>query len=131
MRNTRKTPGSDPVVEQTRRLMDATWEGMFIHDSGVVLDGNRAAAQLFGRRVKELSRCRITDLVAEESRPMLAQQLSARPNFPCPITGVRKDGSSVPLEVTVKAVLTCNGRRLEVLAVSQPTAVIRAQHARN
>ena len=118
---TRKTE-TGPIasaVEQTRRLMDATFEGLFIHDSGVVLDANRAAAELFGRAVKELSRCRISELVAEESCRMLMQQINTRSNCPCPITGRRKDGTRVPLEITIKAVLTCHGRRLEVLAVSE------------
>jgi PAS domain S-box-containing protein len=107
------------AVEQTRRLMEATFEGMFIHDSGVVLNANRAAATLFGRAVKELSRCRISELVAEESCRLLMEQIHKRSETPCPITGRRKDGSSVPLEIKVKAVLTCNGRRLEVLTVSE------------
>lgn len=107
------------AVEQTRRLMEATFEGLFIHDSGVVLDANRAAAALFGRAVDELSRCRISELIAEESCRVLMRQIHGRRHEPCPITGFRKDGSNVPLEITVKAVLTCGGRRLEVLAVSQ------------
>src|ERR1041385_4638095 len=83
----------------------AGFEGLFIHDSGVVLDANRAAAELFGRAVKELSRCRISELVAEESCRMLMQQINTRSNCPCPITGRRKDGTRVPLEITIKAVL--------------------------
>jgi PAS domain S-box-containing protein len=121
MRHTRKieTGPMASAVEQTRRLMDATFEGLFIHDSGVVLDANRTAAALFGRAVKELSCCRISELIAEESCRVLMRQILARSNEPCPITGCRKDGSNVPLEITVKAVFTCGGRRIEVLAVSQ------------
>ena len=111
------------AVEQTRRLMDATIEGLFIHDSGVVLDANRAAAELFGRATRELNCCRISELIAEESCRVLMRQIHARSNEPCPITGFRKDGSNVPLEITVKAVLTCGGKRLEVLAVSQMQAL--------
>jgi PAS domain S-box-containing protein len=107
------------VVEQTRRLMDATMEGMFIHDAGVVLNANARAADLFGRAVIELSRCRISELIAEESCRVLSRQILARDTGPCPVTGKRKDGSSVPLEVSVKAVLMCNGRKLEVIAVTE------------
>ena len=120
MRYGRKTAEQEAMasaVEQTRRLMEATFEGLFIHDAGVVLDANRAAASLFGRAVKELSRCRISELLAEESCRLLARQIQARNTRSCPITGVHKDGSNVPLEIKLKAVLTCNGRRLEVVAV--------------
>jgi PAS domain S-box-containing protein len=121
MRNLRKSSTGmiASAVEQTRRLMDATFEGLFIHDDGVVLDGNRAAAELFGRAVKELARCRISELIAEESCRVLMRQIHSRSTVPCPVTALRKDGSSVPLEVSVKATLTCNGRRVEVLAVNQ------------
>jgi PAS domain S-box-containing protein len=121
MRHTRKmeTELMASAVEQTRRLMDATFEGMFIHDSGVVLNANRVAAELFGRAVRELSSCRMSELIAEESCRTLMRQIHARSNQPCPINAVRKDGSSVPLEITVKAVFTCNGRRLEVLTVTE------------
>jgi len=107
------------AVEQTRRLMDATFEGMFIHEAGVVLDANRAAAHLFGRAVRELNRCRLSELIAEESCRTLMRQIHARSTEPCPVSARRKDGRHVPLEVKVKAVLTCHGRRLEVLAVSE------------
>ena len=119
--HTRRLRTAPPVspVEQMRRLMDATFEGVFIHDSGVVLDANRAAADLFGRAVGELNRCCISELIAEESCRILMRQIHARSNRPCPITAMRKDGTNFPLEIVVKATLTCNGRRLEVLAVSQ------------
>ena len=127
MRHTRKME-TEPVasaVEQTRRLMDATLEGMFIHDSGVVLDANVAAAELFGRAVRELSRCRISELIGEESCRTLMKQITSRSTESCPITCVRKDGSKLPLEVKVKAVFTCEGRRLEVLAVTEFSPVVR------
>ena len=100
MRRSQKneTEPTASAVEQTRRLMDATFEGMFIHDSGVVLDANRAATTLFGRAVRELNHCRISDLIAEESCRALMRQIHARDTGPCPITGLRKDGSNVPLE---------------------------------
>lgn len=121
MRQTRKTEMGPmaSAVEQTRRLMDATFEGLFIHDSGVVLDSNRAAAALFGRAVKELNGCRISDLIAEESCRVLMRRIDTRSHEACPITALRKDGRNVPLEITMKAVLTGGGRQLEILAVSQ------------
>jgi PAS domain S-box-containing protein len=129
MRNLRKSSTGTiaSAVERTRRLMDATFEALFIHDDGVVLDANRAAAELFGRAVKELARCRISELIAEESCRVLMRQIHSRNTGPCPVTALRKDGSSVPLEVSVKATLTCNGRRVEVLAVNQSPGARRSK----
>jgi len=83
----------------------------------VVIDANRAAAELFGRAMRELNHCRISELLAEESCRTLMRQIHSRSQMPCPITVVRKDGSSVPLEISVKATLTCEGRRIEILAL--------------
>jgi PAS domain S-box-containing protein len=115
----RETEPTASAVEQTRRLMDATYEGMFIHESGVVLDANRAAASLFGRAVRELHRCRISELIAEENCRTLMRQIHTRRNTPCCVTGLRKDGTGFPIAITIKAVLTCHGRRLEVITVSE------------
>jgi PAS domain S-box-containing protein len=104
-------------VDQMRRLMEATFEGAILHASGVILDANRAAAALFGRAVPELNRCPISELLREQSCRVLMRQIHARSNAPCPVTGVRKDGSCVTVELTVKATLTCEGRRVEVLTV--------------
>jgi PAS domain S-box-containing protein len=113
-------------VDQMRRLMEATFEGAFLHEGGVVLDANRAAAALFGRAVGELNRCCISELIAEESCKALMRQIHSRSSIPCPITARRKDGTDVPLEIVVKATLTCNGRRLEVLVVSQNVTSVPA-----
>lgn len=104
-----------------RRLMDATFEGLFIHDAGVVLDANRAAAAMFGRAVGELNSCHISELIAEESCRILMRQIHSRSHVPCAVTARHKDGTDIPLEIVVKAILTCNGRRIEILAVSQDT----------
>lgn len=105
------------AVQQMRRLMDATFEGAILHQCGVVLDANRAAAALFGRALPELNRCPISELLREQSCRTLMRQIHSRSNVPCAITAVRKDGSDVALEVTVKATLTCGGGRVEVLTV--------------
>ena len=119
---TRKTTRATlSPVEQMRRLMDATFEGLFIHDSGVVLDANRAAAEMFCRAVGELNRCRISELIAEESCRILMRQIHLRSHVPCAVTALHKDGTDIPLEIVIKAILTCDGRRLEILAVSQET----------
>ncbi len=97
--------------------MEATLEGALIHEAGVVLDANRAAADLFGRAMKELNYCHISELLAAESCRMLMRQIHLRSQMPCPITILRKDGSSLPLEISIKATLTCEGRRLDILVL--------------
>jgi two-component system sensor histidine kinase/response regulator len=108
-------PSMAMAVQQMRQLMEATLEGAILHQSGLVLDANRAAAALFGRAMPEMNRCPISELLREQSCRTLMRQIHARSSVPCPITAIRKDGSAMPLEVTVKATLTCGGGRVEVL----------------
>jgi PAS domain S-box-containing protein len=106
-----------PAVKQMVRLTEATLEGIFVHDAGLIVNVNRRAASLLGRPTRELNSCRVLDLVSEECRPMLRRQMDSFSNEPRTITVLRKDGSSFEVEITVKATLTCNGRRIQILAL--------------
>ena len=106
-----------PLVEQIARLTGSGFDGVFIHDAGTIVNVTRDAAALFGCADDELRRRRLSDFIARESRPALLDHLCATGFGSCPAVGVRKDGTSFPVEVTVKANLTLNGRRLQVLAL--------------
>src|SRR5204863_747975 len=83
-----------PAVKQMVRLMEATLEGIFVHEAGLIVNVNQRAASLLGRPPRELHSCRVLDLVSEQSKPMLRQQMDSFSNEPCTITVLRKDGST-------------------------------------
>ena len=105
------------LVEQLAHLTGTGFDGVFLHDSGTIVNVTRNAAALFGCADKELHRRPVSEMFAKESQPIVLQHLRTAGFDPCPATGVRKDGTNFPLEVTVKANLTVNGRRLQVLAL--------------
>ena len=53
---------------QYQRLAEASFEGLFIHDRGVILEANQAGAAMLGYTREELVGRSILDLAAPDSR---------------------------------------------------------------
>lgn len=104
-----------PLVEQVSKLTEATVDGVFIYDAGLIIKASGKAAALFG--LPHVASCPVGDLIAEASRPALLRHLQSSHTGPCPTLGRRQDGSNFLLEITLKANLTINGRRFQVLAL--------------
>lgn len=78
--------------EGFRRLLDSTFEGIVLHDSGgTILEANAAAAAIFGYEPREMVGTPLSRHCGEE----LGIGVEA--------TGCRKDGSRVQLELSTKS----------------------------
>jgi hypothetical protein len=116
------------LAEKFAKLSARNFDGVLLYDSGFVLNATTGVAQLFQRAPTELERCRVSELIARESRPMLLQHLRSVVRTSCPAMGVRADGTRFPIEVKVQAILTLNGRRVQVLALRDATGDESAHH---
>lgn len=105
-----------------------SFDGFLIYDAGFVLNATTGVAQLFQRTPRDLQRCRVSELIAQESQPVLLQHLQALAPSCCPAMGVRADGTQFPLEVTVQASLVVNGRQVKVVALRDVTHEEESQH---
>jgi signal transduction histidine kinase len=80
------------VGEQKFRLLaEASFEGILIHDQGLIVEANQRCAELFGFE-------RAKDLVGIASARLFAAESSAE------VTCVRSDGSTFPAEVQTRAI---------------------------
>jgi diguanylate cyclase (GGDEF)-like protein/PAS domain S-box-containing protein len=111
-----------------RNLSQAAFEGIAIHDKGVVLDANQALADMLGYPVEEIVGSNVLDLVAPSSRNQVMSRAAATTEQPLEIEVVRRDGTLFTAEV--------RGRRfpyeryeLRVVAVRDITELKRAQLA--
>jgi PAS domain S-box-containing protein len=86
-----------------RKLLEATVEGIIVHDNGVVVDVNPAFEKMFGHTRSELVGMNAFDLVAEESLDITKKMVASGSEEPYEAVGVKKDGSSIILEIRGKA----------------------------
>jgi PAS domain S-box-containing protein len=101
------------------RMVDALADGVVLVDAeGVLMLANRRAEELFGYTRGELTGQRVESLVPaglrsahESQRAGYAHEPSARPmGARARLSGLRKDGTTVPVRISLSPVQTATGR---------------------
>lgn len=85
-----------------RTLIETTFDGIVIHDQGLILEANQGIAHIFGYGATDLIGRSILDLATDDSRNILLQKIQTGFNQPYELQGKRRDGSIVSLEVLGK-----------------------------
>ncbi|MEK7235418.1 MAG: PAS domain S-box protein, partial [Nitrospirota bacterium] len=88
--------------ERYRLLTDATFDGIAIHDQGLMIEANSGLERMFGYGPGELIGKHVLDLVADESREMVIANMRKGAQGPYESVGRRKDGSTFYGEVVIK-----------------------------
>jgi len=105
------TPGARRSAGTSRQILAvADMAIIATHESGIIFDANNSAATIFGYDVGELSGLSVHELVQPHLRPeheihlrrfVESDELARRMGSRGPIIGCRRDGSAVPLEVSL------------------------------
>jgi PAS domain S-box-containing protein len=106
--------------QRFRVLADAGFEGIVIHDRGKILAANKAMATMFGYEVSEVVGMNALDFAAPESREILRRNIVSKNKSPFELIGLRKDGSTFPIEARGRAI-PYHGRTVTVAAVRDIT----------
>lgn len=114
--------------ERLKSFFNATFEAVFIHDQGRILDVNHAAETLFGYTTTELIGMLATDLAMPECRPLLVERIQQPSDSPFEATGLRKDGRTFIAEVSGKSIIY-QGRPARVVGIRDITERKRAEAA--
>jgi len=101
--------------ERYRLLTDATFDGIAIHDQGIMIEASSGLERMFGYGPGELIGKHVLDLVADESREMVIANMRQGGQGPYESVGRRKDGSIFYGEVVVKS-YRHKGRDLRLVA---------------
>ena len=105
-----------------RHFFDATFEGIVLHENGRILDVNHAAAVLFGYASPEgLVGRDVLEFCPEAVHDLIRERIRAGSEDPYEAIGLRKDGSTFPIELCGKN-LSYGGRTVRVTAVRDVTA---------
>ncbi|MEM7117424.1 MAG: PAS domain S-box protein, partial [Chloroflexota bacterium] len=103
-----------------RSLANASSEGIVIHDQGHIVEVNNTIAAMLGFEVHELVGHEIVDLVPVEARESAAQNVARESEQPYETLFWHKDGSSLDVEVSGKAI-PYKGRMMRVVTARDVT----------
>ena len=112
--------------EKNHALASATFEAIFISDKGVCIETNRAASEMFGYSYDELIGIFGTDVISEDTKHIVRENMLAGYEEPYEAVGLRKDGSRFPAEFQGRMFLY-KGRPVRVTAVRDLTERKKAE----
>jgi len=91
------------VHERMDSLSSASFEGLFFHDNGVVLDANQRLSELLGYELDEIVGAQLmARCIAPEDLPRVYELIASGFEGSYVITVIRKDGSRFSAELQVK-----------------------------
>jgi PAS domain S-box-containing protein len=114
--------------QRFRTLSESSFEGTAIHRKGTMLEANQALATMFGYELSEVIGMHVLDFVAPESRDAVLQSIVSKSREPFEFTGLRKDGTTFPVEVCGRPI-PYQGMMVTVAALRDITEHKQAEEA--
>ncbi|MBI2682262.1 MAG: PAS domain S-box protein [Acidobacteriales bacterium] len=112
--------------ERFHKLADAAFEGIVIHEQGLIMDCNRQAALMYRATAEEMIGRPIVDFVAPFDREVMLQSLREPKECSFPLMALRGDGSVFPVEIQSRD-LAGSGRHMRVVAIWDLTEKLKAE----
>lgn len=112
------------------QLSNAGFEGLVIHDAGIIQLANMASATMFGYATEEFQGKSLTEYIAPESIAAAMENMRTLSEEPIVSVGLRKDGSRFHIEVRGKPI-EYFGKPMRVVAVRDITDRIKAEELRS
>ncbi len=106
--------------ERYKKLSQASFEGIAIHDYGPIIEVNQQFADLFGYTATEVVGMHAVDFAAPESRETVLKQIKSKSENPYELLGLKKDGSIFQIELRGKSI-PYQGRMARVTVVQDLT----------
>ena len=103
--------------ERYKRLSEASFEGILIHQDGQIVDSNQVCSDLFGYTKDELMTMQAYELGAEDDRNFLRDQVLKGVQDPYEARGQRKDGTIFFCELRAKEFYYDTDKKARVVAI--------------
>ena len=119
----------EALLESNNRyegLRQASFEGIGIHENGIILEVNQELAKMTGYKAPDLIGMNVTDIIAAEWHDLVRRNIRSGYEKSYEIYGVRKDGATYPVEIRGKNVLLKN-RKVRVMTFRDITERKQAQ----
>jgi len=106
--------------ERFRRLSEAAFEGVVIHEEGRILDTNHAFPAMLGCEIEAMAGRNVLEFVAEGSREVVIDNIRRRSTEVYEAFCRRQDGREFPVEVCAR-MMPYAGRQVRVAAIRDIT----------
>ncbi|QIZ72533.1 PAS domain S-box protein [Oxynema aestuarii AP17] len=122
--------------ERLQSFFNATFEAVFFHQNGILVDLNPAAEALFGYSARELIGRSVLQLTTPEGQALIRERLRSPSDEPFEAIGLKKDGTVFPCEVRAKDI-TYRGQPARVVSLrdlaelKRSLAAVKASEAKN
>ena len=117
----------DASEKRFKTISEASWEGVVIHNNGLVVEANKQFFDIFGYEKEDLIRTHVLEkILTMESLLQVRTRIEGRVIGSHEGVGVRKDGSEFPLEVRSNFI-EFQGQTLRVCAVRDISERKRAE----
>ena len=109
------------IKEQFRRLSEAAFEAIIIHDGGILLSTNNQYCDMFGYKPEELLGKQVMPLtIAPDAIDGVKKMIATGNVGPYESIGQKKDGTRFPMEIRVRA-MDYERRKVRVAAIMDIT----------
>ncbi|GAK49720.1 PAS modulated sigma54 specific transcriptional regulator, Fis family [Candidatus Moduliflexus flocculans] len=96
-----------------RTLVEATLEGIILHDQGRIIDANQRAFDLFDTDRETMIEAVFSDFISEPFRASVAAMLTTNAEYPLEIEGQMRNGAPIPLEIYARR-MAYQGRDIQI-----------------
>lgn len=100
-------------LHRFKRLCDASFEGIVIHENGIYIESNQQFAEMFGYDIQEIQGLDGYNLFAPDSRQVAGEKITSGYEGVYQAIGLKKDGTEFPVEVRAKESYL-NGRKVRI-----------------
>lgn len=107
------------IKERFKKLSTLTFEGIVIHNQGIVEDVNASGLKMFGYKYEELIGQNIIEkLIPQKHHQTIFNKIKHKNVSPYECEGIKKDGTIFPIEIQAKEVsMISENRTVRVAAV--------------
>ncbi len=116
------------VQERFKRLTEATFEGIVIHEQGRIIDVNSAVVEMTDYDPAELLKSNLLSLIEADARGLFQENLRRENGALFESVILRKDGETVPVEICSRP-LPYMGRTIQVAAIRDLRQRMNAEKA--
>ena len=106
--------------DRFRRLSEVSFEGIVIHDKGMIIDANQTFLKMFGYSYSEIREQDGINLIQPPAKEKVENYVYSGYEGVYDTLGVKKNGTTFPIEVQAKSIIY-NNRKMRVASVRDIT----------